>query len=140
MSRMIKLVLAGALLLALTAGMAAAQSAEAIQECGEFTGQAAKKCNGSPGDDQIFESGTFLTPNQGNDNIFGKGGDDYMDASARGGDQDKLNGAKGDDTLDAREGEGGGPDVLDCGPGVDEYAADEEDEVKSNCEIDLTGL
>lgn len=134
MGRMTKLVLAGALMIVLTAGIAAAQSTQAIQSCEEFSDGQREQCNGSPGDDQIFESGTFSSLLGGpggegiNDNIFARAGSDFVDASLFGDDRDKVYAGKGNDDIDTADGDG--RDFIDCGPGTDEANIDPGDRTR----------
>lgn len=103
MSKTIKLLLAGALMLTLVAGAAVAQSAQAFIFCGEQSNEQRRQCNGTPGDDQIIGS-------QFRDNIFAKGGMDFADGGSG---NDKVNGEDGNDQGIFRG--NGQPGSLDAG-------------------------
>jgi Ca2+-binding RTX toxin-like protein len=152
-----KVVLVGALLLALSAGMAAAQIVITCSKGGP------ERCNGSSGNDRITGSsrsddiyarsghdlvdarggrdlvlggadgddpnfGGGLEGGAGNDTVKGQDGDDTVKDEASG-DEDRL---FGDDFVDGRDGDR--RDILDCGSGRDAFARDNGDEVKKNCE------
>ena len=162
MSKTVRVVLAGALLLALSAGMAAAQvSTEDRIECNRG---APERCEGSSGHDTITGSsnaddiyargGDFVNARGGRDLVLGGGGDD--DPGSRGG----LDGGAGNDTVKGQDGadtvtddarrdadrlegntgndfvdgrDGDGRDTINCGAGRDTFDKDRGD-TKRNCE------
>jgi hypothetical protein len=79
--------------------------------------------------------GDNLTESQLNDEIFGRGGNDTIDASIFSTDVDELRGNRGDDVINASDGDGS--DFVNGGPGTDECSADDGDEV-TNCELPIT--
>ena len=145
-----KLAILLAAVLALTLAFGA--SAMAQQEGGlpnEIEGtDSSEVLRGTPGDDSIVG-------NLGNDVIFGLGGNDTLlggtvfinepvnnDILFGGAGDDVLNGGAGKDLLFGGPGndylisvnDRGAPDVLVCGPGFDEYQADDNDIVSPDCE------
>jgi hypothetical protein len=105
--------------------------------------------SGGPGMDTI-EGGTVadnlsgdedndaLTGNQGNDTLSGGPGDDQL-SGGDGDDQlngdagaDTINGGDGDDTVPARD---GAQDRIDCGPGTNDRATVDTQDLVSNCEV-----
>jgi len=85
-SKSIKLLFAGPLVLAMATGVALAQSTQALIFCVDGYEQR-RQCNGTPGEDQIL--GT-----EGRDNVFAKGGIDFVDGGPG---KDKINGEDGND-------------------------------------------
>lgn len=92
MSRMMKMLLTGALLLALTAGAAVAQGALATVDCTETTGPQKVKCIGSNGNDDI--TGTSEEGNGFRDVILALRGQDFADAGEG---NDEVHGQGGND-------------------------------------------
>lgn len=169
MSKTMKVVLVGALLLALFAGTAAAQIvAQDVVTCSKG---GPERCNGSSGNDRITGSsradkiyafaGSDLVDARGGQDVV-LGGADNDDPNAGGGleggaGNDTVRGQKGNDTVQdeprgdvdrlfGNEGndfvdglDGDQRDVLDCGSGRDVYQADRRDEVRRNCEREFSG-
>jgi Ca2+-binding RTX toxin-like protein len=78
-----------------------------------------------------------LNESQLADDIFGRGGNDIIDADfyTTPEDEDELRGNRGNDEIDASDGDDS--DFVNGGPGTDECAADDGDEVV-NCELPIT--
>jgi Ca2+-binding RTX toxin-like protein len=72
--------------------------------------------------------GEHLHESDLNDTIYGRGGDDSLDASYFNNDKDVLKGGPGDDHLDALDGDS--RDTLDGGDGYDTCYGDKGDEFK----------
>ena len=125
MSRIVKMVLTGALLLALTAGMASAQSALATVDC---SADGTRDCNGTSGPDTITEGG-------GDDTIRAMEGNDEVFANRSGGDEDIIFLRQGADFANADDGDG--MDVVNCGAGRDRVIVDRGDETM-NCDGNVT--
>lgn len=69
-----------------------------------------------------------LVGGHGNDKIYGKAGQDQLYGDPG---KDTLVGGEGDDLLNAIDGQGG--DIVDCGPGIDQWYAEYNDTVKDSC-------
>ncbi|MBS1870106.1 MAG: hypothetical protein JSS99_10605 [Actinobacteria bacterium] len=83
---------------------------------GDNVGSDVEDIFGGDGDDKLVGSRAANT-------IDGGAGDDTIDGGAG---SDRIYGGAGNDTIDARD---GGPDRVDCGPGVDEAIVDAVDVV-----------
>ena len=92
---------------------------------------------GRAGNDVIFDD-PAVGGNNNNDVVRGGAGDDAIEASRGNGfDTDQIFSGKGNDHISVREGVNfvdNTVDVVDCGPGKDEVAADPTDQL-INCEI-----
>jgi RTX calcium-binding nonapeptide repeat (4 copies)/Putative metal-binding motif len=104
--------------------------------------------SGGPGIDTIVggtaadnllgdEDNDSLSGRQGNDGLSGGAGDDQLDGGD-GDDQlngdagaDTINGGDGDDTVPARD---GAQDRIDCGPGANDKATVDTNDLVANCE------
>jgi RTX calcium-binding nonapeptide repeat (4 copies) len=82
----------------------------------------AKPCFGTNQEDTLFERGG----NGVGDEIYGRKGPDRIFATSFTNDVDYLDGGRGNDRLDARDGDG--RDTLNGGPGLDRCFGDPGDE------------
>ena len=103
-------------------------------------GEAGDVMRGGPGDDlELFKTrgpGATFGPgffgDEGPDEMYGGGGDDYLEGEQG---RDRMFGGSGRDYLDAiNDDSKGTADKLDCGKGFDRYSAKPEDDVAGNCE------
>ncbi len=118
MRRAVLLMVVGTLLLTMVAGVASAKTFVCTTV----------PCEGTNNADQIGERNGSVR-----DIIKGKGGNDVINASRSGNDEDRLFGGSGNDRLNADDGDA--RDILDCGEGNDDTAiADAGDRVLDNCE------
>ncbi len=78
------------------------------------------------------EGNNYLNETCGNDTLFGRSGNDVLDANNCGPDVDRLIGGWGDDWLLANDGDTS--DRLRGGPGFDTCVVDSVGEVVSGCE------
>jgi len=126
-SRVTTVLVVGAMLVALAAGVVLAwmvQAGDALAwpiQCSDlFYG-----CRGTDNPDRIIESSA-------DDGILAMDGDDDVDAARFAGDTDKVKGGRGDDTINAADGD---PfDAIGCGGGKDVAIFDPGDYVAGSCE------
>ncbi len=111
MRRAVVFMVVGALLLALTAGVATARTFI----CDE------KPCFGTNKQDMIGER----NGNGVSDDIRARSGDDTVNARRFGNDRDEVHGGKGDDRITTDDGDG--RDFIDGGPGKDTCIKDPGD-------------
>lgn len=90
--------------------------------------------DGGEGPDRLHggSGGDSVNGGDGRDVVMGGPGDDTL---AGGDGLDVILGGLGDDSILAAD---GGPDWVRCGPGADEYSADDVDRVARNCETRIT--
>src|SRR5215210_8068232 len=126
-SRVTTVLVVGAMLVALAAGVALAwmiQAGLALAwpiPCGDTF----DTCRGTDNPDRIVESSV-------DDGIRAEGGDDDVDAARFAEDTDKVLGGRGDDTINTADGD---PfDAIGCGRGRDVAIFDPGDVVKRSCE------
>src|SRR5215217_2989562 len=74
-------------------------------------------------------AGDSITGTPHRDRLHGLGGADIIVGDK---DADRLIGGAGSDHVDGLQ--GGGSDLLDCGPGFDTFEASSNDTVMGNCE------
>jgi Ca2+-binding RTX toxin-like protein len=90
-----------------------------------FSGVAlAKAFTGTNGNDKIVgtNSGDSISGGGGNDFLAGRGGNDRMDGGTG---RDDMRGGAGNDYLNAAD---NGADLVNCGPGMDDFTVvDEKD-------------
>ena len=126
-SRVTTVLVVGAMLVALAAGVVLAWMVQAgvvlawpIQCSDLFYG-----CRGTDNPDRIIESSA-------DDGILAMDGDDDVDAARFAGDTDKVKGGRGADTINTADGD---PfDAIGCGRGRDVAIFDPGDYVKGSCE------
>src|SRR5215207_950411 len=126
-SRVTTVLVVGAMLVALAAGVVLAwmvQAGDALAwpiQCSDlFYG-----CRGTDNPDRIIESSA-------DDGILAMDGDDYVDAARFAEDTDKVKGGRGDDTINTADGD---PfDAIGCGGGKDVAIFDPGDYVGGGCE------
>jgi RTX calcium-binding nonapeptide repeat (4 copies) len=113
-----------------------------VLAAGSIRGTAAGEAiSGTAEADAIFARGgdDTVSAGAGNDRVHGgKGadtvtGEDGNDRLKGGGGKDTLDGGAGDDVIDGR-GDGGTPDTITCGEGVDTVRASRNDVVADDCE------
>jgi len=119
MRRIFLVAVAGALLLALSAGTALAIN---IIQCKNVP------CNGTNNADRIFER----IGNHKEDRIYARDGNDVVDASKYNRDSDKVRGDGGNDRI--RTDDGDGRDTVNCGSGRDIAVIDPGDRAATNCQ------
>ena len=124
-----KVLLVGALLVAMTAGLAVAQAVLVTVDCSKDPGA---RCNGTDGQEEILgedEGRDVIRAMAEVDDVSAGGGNDYIDAgdgddgglaeslyAVEGGDgRDTVFGGEGDDHLDGQ----GGADTIHGSPGID---------------------
>jgi Ca2+-binding RTX toxin-like protein len=93
---------------------------------------------GSTSDDEIFggRGDDKIDRHEGRDVIRAGGGDDtVVFASGDDRDADTIFGGKGDDLIFV--GDNGLADVVDCGPGTDEFHFDQGLDTVANCEDEI---
>ena len=127
MKRIFLVAVAGALLLALSAGTALAIN---IIQCHSVP------CNGTNNADRIFER----IGNNKEDRILARDGNDVVDASKYKRDSDRVRGDGGNDRI--RTDDGDNRDTVNCGSGRDVAVIDSGDRAAANCQdvrVNFTG-
>jgi hypothetical protein len=119
MKRIFLVAVAGALLLALSAGTALAIN---IIQCNNVP------CNGTNNADRIFER----IGNHKEDRILARDGNDVVDASKYKRDSDRVRGDGGNDRI--RTDDGDNRDTVNCGSGRDVAVIDSGDRAAANCQ------
>jgi Ca2+-binding RTX toxin-like protein len=147
MRRAIMLVVTGALLLTLTAGVALAATYKCID--GSCPGTNERDVIAGDGSDQTFRlmegndvgigkgGADLLLGDGGNDDLYGNRGDDVLRDQGDRGDYDELFGGKGNDVLRADDGDS--RDSGSCGAGDDTLYVDSAREAGnfSDCEEEI---
>lgn len=124
MSRIAVLMVAAAMLLALAAGLAMAQSEpEGLIPVIDCSG-GGKKCKGTNNPDTIQGSAN-------RDIILARAGGDDVDATQGG--RDDVHGAAGSDTIDVADGQGN--DSVNCGDGDNDVAMFDSGDTITRCEF-----
>jgi hypothetical protein len=120
MSKATAILALGVLLLALAAGVAAAQT---VIQCTSVP------CFGTDNNDRIFER----KGNDLRDEIYAGRGNDVVDAQDYRSDEDRIFGQAGNDRI--RTDDGDGQDFVNCGRGNNDVAIiDNGDRARNNCE------
>jgi Ca2+-binding RTX toxin-like protein len=147
MSRIMKVVVLGALILVLSAGTALAATLVGTEGDDNMSGSGVADqiftlegndtVDGMGGNDEIYgnENNDFLIGAEGSDTLYGNTGNDAVDLASFDipGDSDQGYGGKGNDTIGAQD---GNFDLVNCGAGGSDVAFFDAgiDKVAANCE------
>lgn len=129
MTKALKVMVAVALMLALSSGIAAAATLGGTDGGDEIQGtKGADGVKGLAGDDILDGRG-------GGDALFGNGGRDLVTGGSG---DDRIVGGAGNDHFGSTSGESydepGSTDKISCGPGFDTVSADRADSIADDCE------